>query len=122
MATFRIEMSFDQWKYLQKCWKTVSKNIIIINNNNNNNNNKNTASGGDSNSNNENKNESNNITKKTDWSELNQCINVWNAQLFYNYNNDNNNSSNNNNTKATDISIETMNNLLLEIDYDRYQK
>ena len=84
-------------------------------------------------SNNKNKNSIQNEETR-DWNEVNQCINALNTKLFYqnnkknnnnsNNSNDNNNNNSNNNTTTTttrltsDISIETMNNLLLQIDYD----
>ena len=93
MKTFHFETPFDEWKYLQNCWNTVKNHIR-----------------GDSNDGNNDK-------------KLNDCVNALNNRLFdrngnnNNSNrNDNKNKNNNNNNNEEDISIETMNNLLLEID------
>ena len=87
-TTFRLEISLDEWKYLEKCWKTIEKNVI-----------------------------SSVDIKNDNKNELNQCINALNNKLFDN-NRNNNTTTKDTTTTSKDISIETMNNLLLEIDYD----
>ena len=65
--------------------------------------------------NNDSNNVNNNDSMSIDAHELKQCIKSLNNQLF---NKNDNNDNSNNNYNNNDISIETMNNLLTEIDYE----